>query len=251
MRTVRCSDCRALWGVYLPRGVPAGGVPAQRMYLLGVYLPRGCVPASGDLPEGVPAQGGVYLPGGRCTYLGVYLPGGWGVPAQEVYLPGGGGTCWGCVPAWGGVPGQGAVPGQEVYLARGCTCPGGVPARGTCPGGVPSRGKRYLPGGVPAGKGVYLPGGVYLPRVCTCLGTCWGVSAWGVTYQGVYPPRRCTYPGGVPAQGVYLPGGVPAQGCTCLGGGGTCLGVYLLARGMYLPGGVSQHALRQIPLPPP
>ena len=77
---------------------------------------------------GVPAWG-VYLPRGGCTCPG-------GVPAWErVYLPGD-------VPAWGftclGVylPG---VPIKGVYLAGRYTCrgylPGGVPAQGcTCPG---------------------------------------------------------------------------------------------------------------------
>ena len=85
-------------GVYLPGGCTCqGGVPAR-----GVYLPGGCT-SRGDVPAwgGVPARGGVYLPGG-------YLPGG--------YLPGGctcqGGTCrggscsnfsgGGCALIWGG-----------------------------------------------------------------------------------------------------------------------------------------------------
>ena len=60
----------------------------------------------------VPAQG-VYLPGGN-----VYLPGGWGVPG------------WGCTGLGG------CICWGWVYLARGCTCLGGVPAQG-----------EYLPGG--------------------------------------------------------------------------------------------------------
>ena len=57
----------------------------------------------------VPTQG-VYLPGGICLV---------GVPARG-YLPEGG------VPGHSGVPAQ----GRGVYLPRGCTCPGGVPAQG-------------------------------------------------------------------------------------------------------------------------
>ena len=64
---------------------------------------------------------------------GVYLPG--GVPAQGQ----GECTCLGdtCL---GGVPAQGGVPAWGVYLPKGCTCPGGVPAGGcTCLGGVPAQ----------------------------------------------------------------------------------------------------------------
>ena len=60
-------------------------------------------------------SGGMYLPGE------VYLPRGWwGVPAQEVYLPGG------CTPAQGVY-----LPG--VYLPGGCTCPGWCNCPGTPP----------------------------------------------------------------------------------------------------------------------
>ena len=45
--------------MYLPRGVPAGGVSAQ-----GVYLSGGVVPAQG-----------VYLPGGGCLPRGGTYPG--------------------------------------------------------------------------------------------------------------------------------------------------------------------------------
>ena len=77
-----CTCLRGLpaWEVYLLGGVPAGGVPAQTM-----YLPRGCTCPGGVpawevyLPGGVPAQG-VYLPRG-CTCLG-------GVPAQGCTCPG-------------------------------------------------------------------------------------------------------------------------------------------------------------------
>ena len=84
--------------------VPARGVPAK-----GLYLPRG-VPAGGDLPRrctclgGVPAQGGV--PAWGCTCPGVYLPGGY--------------TCLrGCTCS-------GGIPARGVYLGR-CTCPGTPP----------------------------------------------------------------------------------------------------------------------------
>ena len=51
----------------------------------------------------------------------------------------------------------GGVPARGVYLPRGCTCLGGVPAWGvSAGGGVPARGMGYLPGGV------YLPR--YSPR---------------------------------------------------------------------------------------
>ena len=115
-------------------------------------LRRGCTCTGGGV-KGVPAQGGCtcpggYLPGRSCVYLprggggvvyllGVYLPE--GVPAQGLYLPGGGCTC-----QKGGVPAS-----REVYLPVGrCTCQG-----------------VYL-------SGVYLPG-VYLRSVpasrgCTC-----------------------------------------------------------------------------------
>ena len=75
---------------------PGGCVPAQR----GVYLPGG-VPTQGDVHAGR-----VYLPGGDVPAMG-------GVPAQRdahagmVYLPGGG------------------VPVSGVCLPRGRTCPGG------------------------------------------------------------------------------------------------------------------------------
>ena len=70
--------------------------------------------------------------------------------------------CWG-----------GGEPAREVYLPRGCTCPGGVPAGGA----------------------VYLLGRVYLPRGCICPG--------GVLSRGVYLPGGCTCPGG------YLPRYLP------------------------------------------
>ena len=63
-------------GVYLPGGVPAKG---------GCTCPGGCICQGGTCQAGVPAQA-VYLPGGGvpggCTCQGVYLPG--GVPG-EVY----------------------------------------------------------------------------------------------------------------------------------------------------------------------
>ena len=76
---------------------------------------------------------------------------------------------------------------------------GGVPAGGcTCPGGVPARGV-YLPGGACPG-GCTCPGGVYLPGGCTCPD--------GVYLAGVSLPRGCTCPGGCTcSEGVYLPGG--------------------------------------------
>ena len=73
-----------------------------------------------------------------------------------------------------------------MYLSRGCTCPGDVPAQG----------------GVPAW-------GVYLPRGCTCPG---GVLAEGVPAWGVPDRGQGTCPEGVPAQGAYLLRGAPAQG---------------------------------------
>ena len=84
---------------------------------------------------------------------GVYLLG--------VYLPSGGCTCPGGVPAGGGCSCGGYL---GVYLpARGCTCLGSVPAWGcTCQG-------------------------VYLPGRCTC----WGVSQHAMG-QAPPPPNRIT-----------------------------------------------------------
>ena len=101
-------------------------------------------------------------------------------PACCPYLPArtapGGCTCQGVYPSGGYLPRGSDVPAQGVYLPRGCTCPGGVPAQGV-----------YMPGGVHAH-------GVYLPTGCT----------WGVPAHRVYL--------GAPTQGVYLvPGGVPAE----------------------------------------
>ena len=99
----------------------------------GLYL-QGDVPAWGecDYHWGVPARGDTCP--GRCTCQGVpargrYLLG--GVPAQ------GGCTCW-RVYLLGGVP-AGGYTCHGVYLPRGCTCPGGVPAKGivSCPGTAP------------------------------------------------------------------------------------------------------------------
>ena len=65
-----------------------------------------------------------------------------------VHWPSGGGLPAGGVPAWGGVPPRGCTCRGD--LLGGCTCQGGVPARGgDLPGGVPTQG---IPGqgGVPA-----------------------------------------------------------------------------------------------------
>ena len=102
-------------------------------------IPVGCVPfAAVTVVEGLPSRMVVYLPRGV-------------VPAQ-------GCTC------------------LLVFLSGGCTCPGGVPAKG-----------------VPAGECVTARGG--------------GVPTRGVPTWGGVPARGCIYPG------VYLLGGVPAQWC--------------------------------------
>ena len=106
--------------------------------------------------------------------------------SQGVYLPRGMAPPLSVKPAWGCIC-------LEVYLPGGCTCQGGVPARGYLSGGCTCLGCTCP--WVPAQEGV-LPGGVPA-RGCTCQ----GVSVWGV-----YLPR------GVPAWG-----GEPARGCTCHG----------------------------------
>ena len=69
--------------MYLPGGIPDWGGTCQR----GVYLHMG----------GVPARRGVYLPEGGCTWLGG-VPAQGGVPAGGVYLPGPGGCAWSGTP---------------------------------------------------------------------------------------------------------------------------------------------------------
>ena len=80
-------------------------------------------------------------------------------------------------------------------------------------------------GCVPAARWPYA--GVCLPGGSAPEGA-GGMSAWGVS-----TPRGCLLPGGVCFRGVFAPWGV------CSGGGGVC------SQGCL----VSQHALRQTPLP--
>ena len=106
-------------------------------------------------------------------------------------------------------------------------------------------------------------------RTGSSLTECWsllprgvGRGSWGLFPGGVSAPRGCLFWGGVCSGGCLLPG---RGGGVCSGGsvysqgeggvcswGGVCSGG-VCSRGWgwcLVQGGISQHALRQTPLPP-